>query len=95
MRDYASFEWDEVKRRANLDKHGLDFTDAVAVFDSNFLKLPALSIGSETRHRAVGYVGDVHVTVVYTERHRAIRIISMRKARDDERREHYQALHGR
>ena len=27
------FEWDESKRLANLQKHGLDFTDGQALFD--------------------------------------------------------------
>jgi len=28
--------WDEAKRQANLYKHGLDFTDAVMVFESPY-----------------------------------------------------------
>jgi len=28
----AGFEWDEVKSRANLNKHGIDFDDASEVF---------------------------------------------------------------
>jgi uncharacterized protein len=28
--------WDEAKRLANLDKHGLDFVDAVMVLDSPY-----------------------------------------------------------
>lgn len=28
--------WDETKRLANLDKHGLDFIDAVMVLDSPY-----------------------------------------------------------
>jgi len=28
--------WNEAKRLANLDKHGLDFTDAVMVLDSPY-----------------------------------------------------------
>ena len=27
------YEWDEQKRLFNIDKHGMDFTDAVQVFD--------------------------------------------------------------
>jgi uncharacterized DUF497 family protein len=29
------FEWDEVKRRTNLEKHGIDFLDAVQIFVSD------------------------------------------------------------
>lgn len=28
--------WDEAKRQANLDKHGLDFLDAVMVLESPY-----------------------------------------------------------
>jgi uncharacterized DUF497 family protein len=28
-----NFEWDESKRRANLEKHGFDFMDAYRLFD--------------------------------------------------------------
>ncbi len=27
------FEWDENKRQANIEKHGIDFADAVKIFD--------------------------------------------------------------
>lgn len=27
-----SFTWDEIKRRINIQKHGIDFVDAVEVF---------------------------------------------------------------
>jgi len=30
------FEWDEAKRLANLDKHGIDFIDIPEVFDLPF-----------------------------------------------------------
>ena len=26
------FEWDETKRETNIEKHGIDFIDAIAVF---------------------------------------------------------------
>ena len=28
-----NFEWDENKRELNLEKHGIDFVDAIEVFD--------------------------------------------------------------
>lgn len=28
------FEWDEKKRQANLEKHGLDFVDAIKIFEA-------------------------------------------------------------
>ncbi|MES2141851.1 MAG: BrnT family toxin [Pseudomonadota bacterium] len=29
----AVFEWDEKKRSLNLEKHGIDFVDAIEIFD--------------------------------------------------------------
>ncbi|NJD10540.1 MAG: BrnT family toxin, partial [Gemmatimonadetes bacterium] len=42
------FEWEEAKARANLDKHGVDFDDAVRVFDCPML-LRRSDRGSEPR----------------------------------------------
>jgi uncharacterized DUF497 family protein len=42
------FEWDEVKRRTNLEKHGIDFLDAVQIFVSDPLVFRSIQ-GGETR----------------------------------------------
>ena len=36
------FEWDEAKRRANIQKHGFDFTDAEEMFRGILLVSPEL-----------------------------------------------------
>ncbi|MCJ2056983.1 BrnT family toxin [Methylobacterium sp. J-048] len=59
------FEWDEAKRRTKLDKHRLDFRDAVALFDGRpRLEGPA-AFRDEARHVTVGLLGEVHVTLVW------------------------------
>ena len=51
--------WDEAKRLANLDKHGLDFIDAVMVLDSAYrLDIETLR-GGEMRTQSFAYVFDV------------------------------------
>lgn len=87
------FEWDEAKRMPNLAKHGLDFLKATVLFEGRFLCGEARSAGSERRWLATGSVDDDFVTVIFTYRGEKIRIISMRSARDEERRR-YQELHG-
>ncbi|MGD9924445.1 MAG: hypothetical protein AB7V13_23825 [Pseudorhodoplanes sp.] len=42
--------WDEPKRLANLDKHGLDFTDLTERFFENALFLPS----RDQRWRGIG-----------------------------------------
>jgi uncharacterized DUF497 family protein len=87
------FEWDEKKRHSNLTKHGLDFFDAVEVFESPHVNVPSSSEGAEERFLAIGLFQGRFVTVVYTHRETAIRIISFRRARHEERQK-YQVLHG-
>ena len=86
------FEWDETKRRSNLVKHGLDFLRAKEVFDGPHVLLPSLYQGEEHRQLATAELAGQCVTVVFTMRAGRCRVISMRSARDDERRK-YQAIH--
>ncbi len=89
------FEWDENKRLPNIEKHGLDFRDAPQLFDENYVEVKAKAgSGCEERFLATGVVNEKYVTVIYTERGGATRIISFRKARKNEQRR-YQAVHGR
>lgn len=86
------FEWDERKRRSNLEKHGLDFFDVSAVFETPHIIVPSGHAGEEERFLAIGVFEGRFVTVVYTTRSQAIRIISFRRARHEERQE-YQELY--
>ena len=85
-------EWDENKRRSNLEKHGFDFLDARIVLQDNHL-LKQTSYSSEERWLAVGLLEEIEVTIIYTKRQDKIRIISMRRARHEERRA-YRQLYG-
>ena len=85
-------EWDENKRRSNLEKHGFDFLDARIVLQGNHL-LKQTSYSDEERWLAVGLLEEIEVTIIYTKRQDKIRIISMRRARHEERRA-YRQLYG-
>ncbi len=87
------FEWDEAKRLKNIEKHGLDFRDVDLVFSGNLAIVPSTHSGQEVRFLATGMLAGRFVTVVYTLRGEAHRIISFRRARDAEK-TRYQALHG-
>ncbi len=88
------FEWDERKRRANLEKYGLDFIEVIEVFEAPHVIVPSTQQGGEERFLAIGVLEGRLVTVVYTTRSEAIRIISFRRARYEERQK-YQELYGR
>ena len=84
------FEWDSEKERINIKKHGLDFSTAARVFkDENRLEIyDELHSDFEERYIRIGLIDNIAyvVVVVYTERGEAIRIISARKATNNERR---------
>ena len=85
------FEWDEEKERINIAKHGIDFETASHVFlDPNRMEYydEAHSSGGEERYITIGHVEEV-LTVVYTERKNALRIISARAATKKERMVYY------
>jgi hypothetical protein len=87
------FEWDERKRRTNLEKHGVDFAAATKVFeDPNLLeRLDRQRDYGEPRFQAIGVAGDVVLFVAYTLRSGKIRIISARRATRNERKRYVQA----
>ncbi|MGH9807608.1 MAG: BrnT family toxin [Terriglobia bacterium] len=80
-------QWDQAKNRANLAKHGVDFSDAVAVFEDDLaLTRPDLDSRSEIRSVILGMDGfGRHLVVVFTDRGTSIRIISARLATKQER----------
>ena len=94
LRGTLDFEWDEAKRLANIAKHGLDFADADLLFGNPYLEAPARTVPREKRWLAVGTIDDVYVTTIFTRRGDTIRIISMRRARDGERRQHQEVFGG-
>lgn len=84
------YEWDENKRQINRDKHTIDF-EAIHFFEwSTALIEPSPRYG-EMRHSAIGYIGDHLYFVIYTERGELTRIISLRRASNQERNRYAQA----
>ena len=82
------FEWDESKRRLVIDRRGIDFRDAVRIFDGPVLETLSRH-PAETRWVAVGIVDGKEIAVVYTVRDGRRRIITTRRARTHERREYH------
>ena len=82
------YQWDPNKAASNLDKHGIDFADAVGVFEDEWaLTLKEEYVENEQRFVTMGmdFLGHVLV-VVYTYRDDTIRLISARPAVRNERR---------
>ncbi len=88
------FEWDEVKNQANIRKHGIDFNDAIELFDHPMLTLlDKREEYPEERWVSIGWLRALVGVVVYTERQGdVIRIISARKATRQEVRRYEQSI---
>jgi len=85
-----AFEWDEAKRLANIQKHGVDFVDVEPVFAGEFIETEDLRRDyGEKRFRAVGRLGNHIVQIAYTWRGDRRRIISARRAGRDDRRAYH------
>jgi uncharacterized DUF497 family protein len=85
------FEWDPAKAAANLEKHGVGFSEATTVFgdpleittadpDHSEAEFRFLSIGSSSAGRLL--------VVSYTEREGRTRIINARHATPKERKQY-------
>lgn len=88
MSDDVKYEWDEVKRRANLAKHGVDFADATE-FNWSSARIGEDNRHSEQRYTALGFVAARLYVAALTQRNGRIRLISLRKANRREIRSYY------
>jgi hypothetical protein len=87
------FEWDPARNLANVGKHGIDFADAIAIFEGAILERPDRRRDyGEQRMVAIGTMKSIEIVVVYTVRAATRRIISSRKARRNERRLYHSYL---
>jgi len=85
------FEWDEVKRQANLKKHGVDFLDGMQVLsDAPVLEEDERRDYGEQRCMALGDCCGQLLVVVFTLRDSTFRIISVRRANVRERNKYEQ-----
>ena len=78
------FEFDAKKSNINQSKHGIDFVEAQALWeDPDLLEIPAKTI-DEQRFLVIGKIAEKHWSGIITYRTDSIRIISVRRARDEE-----------
>ena len=75
------YEWDGNKRLANLDRHKVDFIDAIDFEWNTALEtIDDRNDYCEERLITLGFIGNKLHVMVYTIRGHKIRIISLRKA---------------
>jgi uncharacterized DUF497 family protein len=80
----AEFEYDERRSASNLEKHGINFIDAQALWlDTDLLEIPART-EDEPRFLVIGLINSKHWSAITTRREEKTRIISVRRSRDEE-----------
>jgi uncharacterized DUF497 family protein len=78
------FEYDPAKSDANLAKHGIGFYAAQVLWDDVMrVEVPARTV-DEPRWLVVGRIGGQYWSAVVTYREERIRIISVRRSREEE-----------
>jgi hypothetical protein len=91
MQRRIDFEWDQGKNEANIAKHGIDFDEAIGIFEGFVLeRVDNRRDYGEVRIAATGVAEGRELAVVYTIRGEVRRIISARRARRNERRAYRQ-----
>ena len=79
------FEWDENKSKSNQGKHGISFEEAKRLWEDVGLTVLPSRFPDDDRFLAIGTIESIHWTAIFTERGSEIRIISVRRARHNER----------
>lgn len=78
------FEYDPKKSQINHDKHGIDFDEAQTLWaDEDLLEIPAKTL-DEPRFLVIGKISSKYWSAVITYRGENVRIISVRRSRDEE-----------
>ncbi|MFZ0417018.1 MAG: BrnT family toxin [Candidatus Sulfotelmatobacter sp.] len=90
------YSWDKEKNRRNLELHGLAFEDAARIFEGPTVeRVDDRFAYGEQRVYAIGLVGGLEITVIYSDRKDdERRIISAWRAEPHERRYYWQHVEG-
>ena len=79
-----NFEFDPAKSTGNKVKYGIDFIEAQTLWDdADLIEIPARTM-DEPRFLVIGRIAGKHWSGVITYRDERIRIISVRRSRQEE-----------
>jgi uncharacterized DUF497 family protein len=74
-----TFEFDRARSDINKEKHGINFLQASALWESKVVLIPAKD-AAEKRYITIGKIGAALWTAIITYRGPRIRIISVRRS---------------
>jgi len=87
------FEWDEAKRLANIEKHGVDFADVPPMFDGDVFTIEDQRFEyDEIRYITFGLLKFRVIVVAHTDEEDVIRIIPARKATQNEEKLYFKEI---
>ena len=79
-----SFEFDPNKSESNKEKHGIDFVEALVLWDDpDLIEIPVKTV-DEPRFMVIGRISRKHWSGIITYRDENIRITSVRRSRPEE-----------
>lgn len=79
------FEFDPQKNKKNKEKHGIDFVEAQKLWEDPYrVEIPARYV-DEPRYLLIGRIKEKYWSAIFTYRSDKIRIISVRRARKNEK----------
>ena len=88
------FEWNEAKRQKILRARRLDFADAYLFFDGRTVIHQPTPRDDEERWKSTALIEAKFFTVVWMWRDATIRVISMRRSREQEARTYRSTIGG-
>ena len=88
------YEWNKLKAQGNIQKHGIDFADAVIALEDEDALTIEDNDADEQKFKTLGMGATIKVLfVVHAEQNEnCIRIISARKAGNKEIKQYYKGL---
>ncbi len=79
------FDYDENKSKSNKYKHGIDFIEAQRLWlDPDRVEIPTRYL-DEPRYLLIAKIDNSHWSAIYTYRSNKIRLISVRRSRENEK----------
>jgi uncharacterized DUF497 family protein len=81
----GGFEYDALKSQINLKKHGISFREAQRLWGDSERVILRARFSSEPRWLMIARLNDLVWTTIFTKRQARIRIISVRRARHQEK----------
>lgn len=84
-------EFDVAKSALNVQKHSVGFFEIQKLWDDQFATVIDARSETESRFATIGRYKNKIWIAIYTEREKRIRIISVRRARENEERIYYES----